>query len=400
MEYKMNKKIHSTKIMEYKMNKKIHLLLVSKSTAGVGAYVHTLVKHLDHQKFDITVACLSENGKEFAAELKRQYGIQAFSLAMNRYKINPLTDLIACIQLAKTIRKEKYDVIHAHASKPGFLTRIAAIGSGVPVIYSPHSFAFHEGTNKIIAFLTALLEKIASFFTTKIIAVAKHEKELALSYGVGEKKLYEVVPTGIDATAFRLDVNVAKIKTELNIPIESNIVGAVGRLAVQKQPLDFVKVAQILHKEFPTLHFVWVGSGPLENEAKKLTQELKLDAVVHWLGHRDDVYALYRIFNIFILLSRWEANPLVILEAFASGVPVVATANLGTNELITSGYNGIIVPVGDMETTANVIKELLQNPEKVNLLRTSATAQINADYTLALMIKKIEKIYIESAILN
>lgn len=382
------------------MKKKIHLLLVSKSTGGVGAYVHTLVKHLDRQKFDITVACLSENGKEFAAELKRQYGIQAFSLTMNRYKINPLTDLIACIQLAKAIRKEKYDVIHAHASKPGFLTRIAAIGSGIPVIYSPHNFAFHEGTNKIVAFLTALLEKIASIFTTKIIAVAKHEKELALRYGVGTKKLYEIVPTGIDAIAFRLDVNVEKIKTSLNIPADANVVGAIGRLAIPKQPLDFVKVAQVLHKEFPTLHFVWVGSGPLENEAKKLTKELKLDSVIHWLGHRDDVHNLYRIFNVFVLLSRWEANPLVILEAFASGVPVIATANLGTNELITSGYNGIIVPVGDVETTANAIKEILQNTEKINLLRTSATAQINDTYTVEVMIKKIEEIYIESAILK
>lgn len=378
------------------MNKKIHLLLVSKSTGGVGAYVHTLVKHLNPDKFKITVACLSENGKEFAAELNRQYQVPTFSLAMNRYKINPFTDLIACIQLARAIRKNKYHVIHAHASKPGFLTRLAAIGSGVPVIYSPHNFAFHEGANKIDAFLTALLEKLASFFTTKIIAIAKHEKELALRYGVGTKELYEIISTGINPDPFRTTVDVAKIKSSLGIPIESKIVGAVGRLATPKLPLDFVKVAALLHKEFPTLHFIWVGSGALENEAKKLTKELKLDEVIHWLGHRDDVHNLYRIFNIFVLLSRWEANPLVVLESFAAGIPVVATSNLGTTELISSGYNGILVPIGDIEKITSNIKELLQNPQQINLLCTSATTQINTQYTIDGMIKKIENVYMQS----
>ena len=116
------------------MSRPIRLLLVTKSTGGVASYVRTLVHGLDRQRYDITVACLSENGKEFAAELRQIDGVQAFSLAMNRYKVNPLTDAWVGYELFRHIRKNRYDIIHAHASKPGFLVRFAGLGTSIPVL--------------------------------------------------------------------------------------------------------------------------------------------------------------------------------------------------------------------------------------------------------------------------
>ena len=171
------------------MSRPIRLLLVTKSTGGVASYVRTLVHGLDRQRYDITVACLSENGKEFAAELRQIDGVQAFSLAMNRYKVNPLTDAWVGYELFRHIRKNRYDIIHAHASKPGFLVRFAALGTSIPVLYSPHNFAFHEGSNFLAAFIVAQLERFAALFTARIIAVAHHEREVALKYKVGKASL-------------------------------------------------------------------------------------------------------------------------------------------------------------------------------------------------------------------
>lgn len=378
--------------------KRIRLLLVTKSTGGVGVYVRRLVKGLNQEKFNITVVCMSENGKEFASELRREYGVQAFNLAMNRYKINPLTDFIAFFQLSRAIKQGNYDVIHAHTSKPGFLTRMASIGSRVPVIYSPHNFAFHEGANKFVGMLFAFLEKIASYFTAKIVTVAEHEKKLGLKFGIGTEKKYEVVPTGIDPQPFRTNVNVTNIKKSLGIPSQAQVIGAIGRLAVPKMPLEFVKVAANLNERFPDLHFVWVGSGPLEKEAQELTLALGLHNVIHWLGHRDDTYELYHLFTVFILLSRWEANPLVVLEAFAAGIPVIATDNLGTREVIGSEKNGILVPVDDTQAVVNSITELLKKPDKVKLLTLSASSQIDSFYTVDAMIQRIENIYLQNVI--
>ncbi|KXK14364.1 MAG: group 1 glycosyl transferase [Chloroflexi bacterium OLB14] len=383
------------------MSRRISLLFISKSTGGVGSYVRTLVENLDHTKFDITAICMSEDGEKFASELNLKYGIQTYSLAMNRYKINPFTDLWALIQLAILLRKKKYDIIHAHASKPGFLARIAAIGSGIPVIYSPHNFAFHEGAKRITILATVFLEKFASIFTKKIITVAQHEKELALHYAIGSADLYEVVPTGINASHFQTkDIDANQVKISLRLPSNAQIIGSVGRLAHPKMPLDFVAIANLLHKEFPNLHFIWVGSGPLEEEAKKKTESLGLNHIIHWLGHRTDMQNLYSIFDIFVLLSRWEGNPLVILEAFAAEIPVIATNNLGTKELINSGENGFLYPIGDTHSIASKIRDLIQSPDVAKPIIQTATKQIDTSYSLTTMINTLEKIYIQNAVIN
>lgn len=380
------------------MNRRLKLLLVSKSTGGVASYIRMLVKGLDREKFDITVACLSENGQEFAEELRQNYKVDAFSLAMNRYKINPLTDARVLIQLSARIRRERYNLIHAHASKPGFLMRIAAIGTGIPVIYSPHNFAFHEGSKPLVARVVALFEKFAALFTTQIIAVAKHERDLALKYGVGKPELFSVIPTGIDPVLYQQPADVLEIKRSLGIPDTAQVIGTVGRLAVPKLPIDFVRVAAELKKDFSDLHFVWVGSGPLQEEAQALTNELGLKDSVHWLGHRDDAYRLYNIFNCFLLLSRWEANPLVLLEAFSAGVPVIASDNLGARELIGDGGHGILVPVADVSAVSNAIRSVLQNPDRASAMKRLALEEVSRVFSLERMINKIEEVYLEKAI--
>lgn len=375
----------------------IRLLFVSKSTGGLATYLRMLIKHLDREKYMITVACLSENGPEFAAELNAEFGVKTFNLEMNRYKVDPLTDTRVLFQLASHIRREQYNLIHAHASKAGFLMRIAAIGTKIPVVYSPHNFAFHEGANPMTAWIVALLERLASHFTAKIITVSAHERDLALRYKVGSSELYSVVPTGIDPIPFQQDVNVVEMKASMGIPASSCVVGAVGRLAIPKLPLDFIQAAARLHTKYPDLHFVWVGSGSLEAEAHELTRQLGLDKVIHWLGHRADANLIYRIFDFFVLLSRWEANPLVILEAISAGVPVIASDNLGARELIEDGDYGVLVPIGDVSAVSEAIDQLIQNPEKASNMCKLAREKVSNVYSLDKMMRTIEGIYAEKA---
>ena len=140
-----------------------------------------------------------------------------------------------------------------------------------------------------------------------------------------------------------------------------------------------------------------MGAGPLEDVSKKLSSSLGLDNVIHWLGQRSDAPALYRLFDCFVLLSQWEAYPYVILEAFASGVPVVATTNLGTQEIIETGVNGRLVPQGDVPAMADSIKDLLEHPDKAQLLCTSAKKQVDEIYTMENMMLSLEEIYIQNA---
>ena len=375
------------------MSYPIRLLVVTKSTGGVASYVRALVKGLDQEKFLITVACLSENSKEFSAELSQNYGVQSFCLEMNRYQVNPVTDLRVMFKLFAHIRKNRYDLIHAHASKPGFLTRMAAVWTSIPVLYSPHNFAFHEGTKPYIALVVALLERLAALFTTRIIVVSEHERELALQYKVGNPSLYSVVRTGIELDRFKLDVDKDAVKQSIGISSDSMVVGVVGRLASPKAPLVFLRVAEKVHKMLPNVHFVWVGSGPLLVEAERFTADLDLKEVVHWLGERTDVPSLLRVFNCLVLPSRWEGFPLVVLEAFASEVPVVATENLGTREIIETGLNGWLSPFEEIDTMSEQILDMLLDLSKAKKICESGKKQVEEVFTFEKMISSIEEIY-------
>lgn len=371
------------------------VLLVTKSTAGVAEYIRWLVTGMDRSKYSFTVACLSEGGREFAAELSQISGVQTFYLEMNRYRIDPLSDVKVLFSLAKNIRERDYDLIHAHASKPGYLTRFAAIGTGIPVLYSPHGFSFHEGVRGYKARFFAFLERVAAPLTRLIITVSDGERELARRYRIGSDTLFAVVHTGIDPQPYREPVNIPMQKEKLKVPVDAPIVGAVGRLSNQKSPLDFVRMAAIVHHRKPNVHFVWIGTGPLEGEVRKLTQELNLTTVFHFPGQRRDVPVLLNIMDCLVLSSRWEGFPLVVLEALAADVPVVATDIAGTREAIEHGQNGWLAPVGDAEEMAEFALDILDNPERATAFRTNGRKRINDEFTPAGMLSAIESIYLD-----
>jgi glycosyltransferase involved in cell wall biosynthesis len=138
---------------------------------------------------------------------------------------------------------------------------------------------------------------------------------------------------------------------------------------------------------------VWVGSGPLAAAAKELTTSLGLDEVVHWLGERSDVPTLLRTFHCMVLPSKWEGFPLVILEALAAGVPVVATDNLGAREIIENGRNGWLVPVGDTDALAQCVLSVLSKADLAVNVSQAGKKLMEQEYTREKMISALELIY-------
>ncbi len=370
------------------------VLEVTKSTGGVAEYVRWLAHGLDREKFALTVACLSENGPEFAAELGRIPGVSAFSLEMNRYQVDPFSDARVALRLREVIIRQKFDLVHAHASKPGFLARFAALGSGTPVIFSPHCFAFHAGTGRAKARILAALEAFAArFLTARIMTVARGEEELALRFGVGYPGLFTTVHSGLDAQAYRRPVQADRLKASLGIPPQAPLVGAVGRLSEQKAPLDFVRMAAQVHAMRPEVHFIWIGTGPLEADVRTLAASLGLEGVFHLPGQRSDIPELLHTLDCFALTSLWEGFPLVVLEAMAAGVAVVATDILGTREAIQSGESGLLVPPADAQAMAKAVISILDHPQQAEGFRQAATRRIETEFTRERMLQGVTGLY-------
>lgn len=376
------------------MDERIHVFEVTKSSGGVGEYVRWIAEGFDKSRFRLTVACLSEGGPELAAELSRIPGVQAFTLSMNRYKIDPLSDARVCAHLARQIRREQFDLVHTHASKPGFLARLAAAGTGAPVIYSPHCFAFHAGAGRLEAALIAGLERFAArFLTARIVVVSNGERELARQHGVGRDDQFVTIHSGINLEPFDRPIDIAALRASLGVPAHAPLVGTVGRLNPQKAPVDFVRAAARIRDRCPDAHFMWVGTGPLAAQARAVVEEDGLTGVFHFTGQRNDVHAIMRGLDIFVLASRWEGLPLTILEAMAARVPVIATDIGGTCEAVGHEENGLLVPPGEPEALASAVMGLLEDPERARRLGLRGRRRVEQEFTRERMLASLAQVY-------
>lgn len=373
---------------------RLQVLEIGKSTAGIGTYLRWLAQGLDSERFHLTVACLSEGGVELAAELNSIQGIKAISWPMNRFKVSLISDFILTLRIARLVRSGKFDLVHAHGSKAGFLTRVAAIGSGIPVVYSPHCFSFHDGVNIYVAKLLAVLERFAArFLTSRIITVSNGEQTLAQRFGVGFPEQFITIHSGIDPYSYDRPADKVIQRSFLKMGENSRLIGAVGRLGAQKAPLDFVRMAALIHARMPETHFVWAGSGPLEQTARKLSEELGIVDVCHFIGEYKDIPSLLSIMDCFVLPSLWEGFPIVLLEAMAVGIPVVATNISGNDEAVSSGKNGWLVSPGDPSIMAEKVLDLLNNPDQAAAFVKSGRERVHQEFTRMKMIDSIQNVY-------
>lgn len=372
----------------------IRVLEVVKSGGGVGQYARWIAAGAQAEDFRLTFVCLSEGGEELAAALNALDGVQAFSMPMARYRIDPAGDLRVLLRLRGLMRSQPFDLIHAHASKPGFLARLAARGLGIPLIYSPHCFAFHAGANPLVARLWVLLERVAArYWTTCIMTVADAERELGLANGVGNAAQYCTVHSGVVVADFSPDVARAVVRRSLDVPPDAPLVGVVGRLSRQKNPLGMVEIARQVAAQNPEVHFVWVGDGPLLEDAKARVRAAGLEAVFHFAGRRGDIPQVLAVLDVFALPSLWEAFPLTVLEAMAAGLPVVATAVQGVPEAVQQGETGLLVPPGDVDAFARALLSLLEASELRARLGEAARRRVSARFTRRQMLRRLFSLY-------
>jgi glycosyltransferase involved in cell wall biosynthesis len=372
----------------------IRVLEVSKSTGGLGTYMRWLADGLDRSRFAPTFVCLSAGAEELADELSQRAGVTTYGWPMDRYRINPFTDAQVILRLARLIRRERFDLVHAHGSKAGFIARVAAIGSRVPVVYSPHNFAFHAGVPRWQAHIYAFVERLAArFLTAKIVTVSDGEREMARQFGVGKPDLFVTVHSGVDLSAFSRRVAPSERKTALGVPREALLVGTVGRLSEQKNPFDFVHLAARIHDKMSAVHFVWIGDGPLENPARELVLELGVGDVLHFVGLRLDVPADLRALDVFVMTSRWEAFPLALLEAMACGLPVAAYRLPGIAEAVTENESGFLLRMGDVGGLSAAVQTILCERGLAGRMGANARRRVEQKFTRAQMMEKLMLVY-------
>ena len=306
--------------------------------------------------------------------------------------INPVSNSLALFRLRSYFKKNKFDIVHTHSSAAGILGRIAARLAGVPVIiHTVHGWGLQEGMNFFKKQLYIFLERLCGKFTDKLVVVSKVDIEKGLEYKIGNRSKYAVIYSGIDIKKFSKTADTGKKRKELGLKETLPVVGMIGRLDVQKNPLDFVRAAAEIQKQFRNVQFVIVGDGPLRKQAEELVKELKIQNF-RLLGFRDDVDEIIHTFDISVMTSLWEGLPRVFPESMAAKKPIVATNVDGAKEAIVEGVNGFRVETHRPEKVAEKVLYLLKNPRIAREMGEKGYAMVEK-FSLSKMLQDIEDLY-------
>lgn len=282
-----------------------------------------------------------------------------------KHPIAPWHDVAVFFRLVRFLREHRIQIVHTHSSKAGMLGRLAAAWAGVPVVFhTVHGWPFHDYQPALVRGIFIWLERLAARHTTRLIAVSHPTRQKGLQYGIGRPQQYQDIFPGSDLSLFKPGNRRvrAAVRREFGFPQEALLVGMVACLKPQKAPLDFVRAAGLIAQALPPARFLMVGDGQLRPAVEKKIAALGLGDKIKLAGWRKDVPRLMQGFDLFALSSLWEGLPCVLAQAFAAGLPVVATDVEGAREIIAPGRTGLLVPPADPAALAQACIKLLQNP--------------------------------------
>ncbi|NLE02130.1 MAG: glycosyltransferase family 4 protein, partial [Fibrobacter sp.] len=330
--------------------KKVLLITHDLDLGGLQRVVVTICRTLDRSRFDVSVLCMRKAGL-YVSEIEK-LGIPVILIPVR----SKGTDYFASMKVAAVFRKLKPDVIHTHNTQPFIEGTIAAVMTGVKrVIHTDHARIFPDKRRYM------LMEWLLSHFVEKVVGVSEHTTKSLNKYEhISEKKLTTIV-NGIEYES--ISVNIELKKKTLSLPSNCLVIGAAVRLSEQKGLHYVIEVLPDLIKNYPHIEMVIAGDGPLRMQLQVRAKELKIDKKVHFIGPRLDVLELLQVFDIYVLPSLWEGLPMIILEAMASGCPVIATDVGGVREAIVDNETGILVEPGNKKALYEAIEKLVTDKD-------------------------------------
>jgi glycosyltransferase involved in cell wall biosynthesis len=309
--------------------------------------------------------------------------------------LDPVTNLRAVVEIRKIIVEGRYDIIHTHSSVAGVVGRLAALAAGTPVIlHHVHGWPPFHSMSSAMRILYLNLERLCANFTTRIITVSEADIKKGLAYRICRKEKFSLIYNGIDLEKFCQSGDYYPIREQLRIDPHCKLVGMIGRLDQQKNPLDFIRAAAVVAKNYADVQFLMLGDGVLRDECERLIGELHLGKRVHLLGYRSDVAKIMPILTIVAMTSLWEGLPLAFMEAMGAGKPIVAYDVDGVSDVVIDGETGFLVPPRQPERMAERLLYLLENDSQRDEMGRVAQ-QRSAGFSVHRMVGQIESLYKE-----
>ena len=223
------------------------------------------------------------------------------------------------------------------------------------------------------------MEKCLSPLTDKIVCISEAEKVSAERVRIANDNKLELIPNGIDVEAVKCAV--PKRRMDFGIADDAFVVGMIGRISPQKAPDIFIKSAKLIHDNIKNSAFIIVGDGEEREEVECFARENDLNLII--TGWTDEPYSYLKMFDVAVLLSRWEGFGLAVVEYMAAEKNVVATRTDAIPTLIDDGVDGLLVEVDNPEDVKEKVMWLYNHPNEAKAMRDKALQKVIKRYDIS-----------------
>jgi len=360
---------------------RILYVITELDIGGAENALYELATRIDRELYQPEVACLHGQGP-LAARLHSR-GIPVHLLGAQGK-----SDLRVLWRLHRLIGRG--DIVHSFLYHANLAARFAAIRTGAGAVISSARVAERARPRR------RTLECWTQRLVDAEVCVSTGVRDYLRAGGFPAHKLV-VIPNGVDAPRFAGrtadDSPYGELKERLGIPPQAPLVTTIGRLHEQKGISYFLRAAASLHHTRPDCHFLIVGRGPLEAQLRAEAREFHVESCLHFLGFSDDVPAILKATDVFVLPSLYEGMPNAVLEAMAAGIPVVATRVEGTVDLVVDGKTGVLVMPKDVLAIVSAVLRLLTDTARAALIGHAAQEHVRAHFPLDAMVRRHQELY-------
>ncbi len=300
-------------------------------------------------------------------------------------------DLRIVRQIKEIISTEKIQLIHAHGSRAASNVALIARQLHLPMVYTVHGWSFHQDQPALIKRLRAWSEKVICALSKEVICVSESNRVTGKeTFGL---KQSVVIENGINLQRFNPEGTFKDIRKEFGFNEDDFVVGFVGRITLQKAPVDFVKSIALARQEDRRIKALLIGEGDMEAETRQALRETGMEDVIRTAPFRSDVPDILHALDVFCLPSLWEGLSIALLEAMAMKKALVVTPTDGTKEVITHHESGLIAGFGKPEELATHYLTYLRHPELKEACGRKAMQTIKERFDSQRVSNQVTEIY-------
>ena len=363
-----------------------------------------LTKYLEDDYETLLIGGKHEKNEKSSMHILDNLGLKPIIIEEMQRSIHPILDRIALKKIKDIIIEFKPDIVHTHAAKAGALGRKAAYELGVKQIYHTfHGHVFHSYFGKIKTNIYKKIERDLAKKSTKIIAISEIQKqELSEVHKICSKEKIEVIPLGFDLKKFYENQTEKRkyFRKKWKIKDDEIAIGIIGRLVPIKNHVFFIDVIEkVIRKSNTSLRIFIVGDGEEKENIIIKVSAYNLDystddkiatiQFTSWIKEIDEVNAGM---DIICLCSLNEGTPVSLIEAQASGKPIVTTRTGGIENIVVENKTALISDNNDLNKFTENVMSLIKEKDKRSLFSELAIKK-SKDFDYSILIKNIKKLY-------